>query len=181
MRAGRPLRAGPTAPRGPSKTPGLGPLPHFPRRSRSRALTGLGAAGRGWARLAPRAPGAEALGASEPRGWEAGRPYRAPPADSPHTPLPTLFPFYLQQEKQQVLQPSHLLPRPPPQTPTRLRLEEHRPRCLWMLHPAFLQNKCSFYTKENNQIKILGAHNAPRPSTVTHPTKRQQWREKSLG
>lgn len=66
--------------------------------------------GRSWQPL-----GAPALGASEPRGTEAGR--GAPPADSPHTPLPTLFPFYLQQEKQQVLLPLLLtlrLPRLPP-------------------------------------------------------------------
>lgn len=56
--------------------------------------------GRSWQPL-----GAPALGASEPRGTEAGRDGGAPPADSPHTPLPTLFPFYLQLEKQQVLLP----------------------------------------------------------------------------
>lgn len=64
--------------------------------------------GRSWQPL-----GAPALGASEPRGREAGRGGGAPPADSPHTPLPTLFPFYWQQEKQQVLLPLLLTLRPP--------------------------------------------------------------------
>ena len=92
--------------------------------------------GRSWQPL-----GAPALGASEPRGTEAGRGGGAPPADSPHTPLPTLFPFYLQQEKQQVLLPLLLTLRLPRLPPLRLGLEGRQPRCLWKLHLALLQNK----------------------------------------
>lgn len=54
-------------------------------------------------------------------------------------------------------------PSPPPlKSAPRLRLQGHHPRCLWKLHLALLQNKFSFYTKENNQIKVLKPIKPPR-------------------
>lgn len=135
------LREPPSSPEAPRPGPLLSsPPPQTqPEASTYRSRSGRGGSAR-------RAPAARALCYKRAWGRKAGRGRGAPPADSPHTPLPTLFPFYCYRKNNRSSRRLVCSPalRPLPRTPAPSAAGAASPQVPLEMLLAPLQNKFSF-------------------------------------